>query len=116
MLDSGPNIRHRAIRLNEGDRTQALRSLLNQKEYVGNGSGGNGDDNSRALDWDRVLCCHSIYRRELRRLGISASELYGKLDQETREQRLQLFGSGKTRVLPATDLAARGIDVLSTLW
>lgn len=120
MPDSGPNIRHRAIRLNEGDRTQALRSLLEQRHADGGGGGGGGADESddKASDeWNRVLVFVATrystehVSQKLRRLGISASELHGKLDQEARDQRLKQFRSGKTRVLCATDLAARGIDV-----
>jgi superfamily II DNA/RNA helicase len=48
---------------------------------------------------------------KLRRHGIKASELHGKLDQSDRDSRLGAFRSGKIRVLVATDLAARGIDV-----
>ncbi len=108
MPDSGPNIRHRVIRLNEGDRTQALRSLLEQQGHV---------DNKVSHEWGRVLVFVATryaaehVARKLRRFGMSASELHGKLDQESREQRLKLFRSGKTRVLLATDLAARGIDI-----
>ena len=118
MPDSGPNILHRAIRLNEGDRTQALRSLLEQRHADGGGGGGADESDDKASDeWNRVLVFVATryatehVSRKLRRLGISASELHGKLDQEARDQRLKLFRSGKTRVLCATDLAARGIDV-----
>lgn len=116
MPDSGPNIRHRVIRLNEGDRTQALRSLLEQQGHVDDVSGGD-EENKVSNEWDRVLVFVATryaaehVARKLRRLGMSASELHGKLDQESREQRLKLFRSGKTRVLLATDLAARGIDI-----
>ena len=119
MPDSGPNILHRAIRLNEGDRTQALRSLLEQRHADGGGGGGGADesDDKASDEWNRVLVFVATryatehVSRKLRRLGISALELHGKLDQEARDQRLKLFRSGKTRVLCATDLAARGIDV-----
>ncbi|KAL3756865.1 hypothetical protein ACHAWU_005127 [Discostella pseudostelligera] len=116
MPDNGPNIQHRAIRLNEGDRMQALRSLLEQRHA--DGGGGGGETGDKAYDeWNRVLVFVATryatehVSRKLRRLGISASELHGKLDQEARDQRLKQFRSGKTRVLCATDLAARGIDV-----
>jgi superfamily II DNA/RNA helicase len=49
--------------------------------------------------------------KKLRRVGISALELHGKLDQESRTTRLRKFKSGKTRVLIATDLVSRGLDI-----
>ena len=104
MPDSGPNIRHRVIRLNEGDRTQALRFLLEQGH-------GDGDEWGRILVFVATRYAAEHVSRKLRRLGISASELHGKLDQDSREQRLNLFRTGRTRVLLATDLAARGIDI-----
>jgi superfamily II DNA/RNA helicase len=99
--DSAPNIQHRAIRLNQGDRTQALRYLIEQ--------------NSK--EWDRVLVfvgtryASEHVTRKLRRYGIKAAELHGKLDQEARERRLKSFRSGNTQVLISTDVSARGIDV-----
>ena len=99
--DFAPNIRHRVIRLNERDRTQALRRLIEQ----------------HSDEWDRVLVFvgtryHSEHvTRKLRRYGIKAVELHGKLDQEARERRLKSFRNGNTQVLLSTDLAARGIDV-----
>ncbi len=99
--DSAPNIQHRAIRINERDRTQALRHLL-------------GENNE---EWDRVLVFVATrytaehVSRKLRRYDIGCQELHGKLDQEARERRLKSFSTGKTQVLVSTDLAARGIDV-----
>eukprot|EP00956_Cyclotella_meneghiniana_P003154 scaffold3852_cov71-Cyclotella_meneghiniana.AAC.10 len=99
--DTAPNIKHRVIRLNERDRTQVLRRLLEQNRS----------------DWDRVLVFvgtryHSEHvTRKLRRYGIKAAELHGKLDQEARERRLRAFRNGSTQVLVTTDLSSRGIDV-----
>merc|ERR1711957_297595 len=39
------------------------------------------------------------------------SDLHGKLDMDARTRRLQDFKRGKIRVLIATDLASRGLDV-----
>lgn len=43
--------------------------------------------------------------------GISAEELHGDLDQPRRERVMARFRSGEVRILVATDVAARGIDV-----
>lgn len=99
--DTRPNIQHRAIRVNERDRTQALRHLL-------------GENNE---EWDRVLVFVATryaaehVSRKLRRYDIRCQELHGKLDQDARERRLKAFRTGKCQVLVSTDLAARGIDV-----
>ena len=102
LPDSSPDIDHRAIRLEEKDRTQALRYLLDQHSVD---------------EWDRVMVFVSTryltehISRKLRRYDVPAAELHGKLDQEARERRLKAFRSGKTRVLVCTDLAARGVDI-----
>jgi superfamily II DNA/RNA helicase len=43
--------------------------------------------------------------------GIPAVELHGNLSQNARERNLESFSDGSTRVLVATDIAARGIHV-----
>ncbi len=47
----------------------------------------------------------------LNKLGMAAKELHGDLNQSLREQTLKSFADGKTRVLIATDVASRGIDL-----
>jgi superfamily II DNA/RNA helicase len=44
-------------------------------------------------------------------LGVEASAIHGDLPQKARERALQRFAEGKLRVLVATDVAARGIDI-----
>ncbi len=43
--------------------------------------------------------------------GISASAVYGALDQQARQENLDCFRHGKTKLLLVTDVAARGIDI-----
>lgn len=50
-------------------------------------------------------------QRTLSRLGVKADALHGDLTQSQRDQIMRAFRSGKTAVLVATDVAARGIDV-----
>jgi ATP-dependent RNA helicase RhlE len=47
----------------------------------------------------------------LLRRGVAADRIHGNRSQAQRTQALAAFKSGKTRVLVATDVAARGIDV-----
>ena len=49
--------------------------------------------------------------RQLTAARVPAVELHGDLGQNTREQNLASFASGVTRVMVATDIAARGIHV-----
>ena len=92
----------RTIRIDDQDRTQALRRLI--REY--------GDS-----EWDRVLVFVATryaaehVARKLRGYNIRAAELHGKLDQDARIRRLEDFKKGKIRILIATDLASRGLDV-----
>jgi ATP-dependent RNA helicase RhlE len=48
---------------------------------------------------------------ELERDGVVVDALHGNKSQPAREKALDRFRSGRTRVLVATDLASRGIDV-----
>ncbi len=50
---------------------------------------------------------------ELRESGVSASFLHGGLQQNVRNRRLDALRRGRTKILVATDVAARGIDVAS---
>ncbi|MBK8215522.1 MAG: DEAD/DEAH box helicase [Myxococcales bacterium] len=45
------------------------------------------------------------------RAGFSASALTGDMEQSERTRALESFRSGRTRILAATDVAARGIDL-----
>ena len=93
-------IQLRTIRLEQPQRTQALRRLLEEN------------------DWDRVLVfvatryASQHVAQKLRRADIDSTELHGKLDQQTRSKRLSDFKRGKIRVLLATDVASRGLDVV----
>lgn len=49
--------------------------------------------------------------RSLSKKKISSSAIHGNKSQNTRQKALQDFKEGKTRVLVATDIAARGIDI-----
>lgn len=66
---------------------------------------------SRSLIFTRTK--HSAQRlaRQLAAARIPAAELHGNLGQSARERNLASFTSGATRVMVATDIAARGIHV-----
>ena len=49
--------------------------------------------------------------RDLQRAGIAADAIHGNKSQQDRLKALEAFKSGATRVLVATDVAARGLDI-----
>lgn len=69
------------------------------------------------VDVDRVLVFtrtkHGADRvvRQLAQGGVSAEGIHGNKSQNARQRALANFRSGATRVLVATDIASRGIDV-----
>lgn len=65
----------------------------------------------RALVFTRTKYGADKLTRHLRRDGSNASALHGGKTQSSRNKALEQFKNGKTRVLVATDVAARGIDV-----
>ncbi|MEK6398539.1 MAG: C-terminal helicase domain-containing protein, partial [Terriglobus sp.] len=49
--------------------------------------------------------------RKLEKLGYTASIIHGDRSQSQRTSALKAFATGKSRILVATDVAARGIDI-----
>ncbi len=49
--------------------------------------------------------------RELQKKGYNADSIHGDLPQRRREKVIHAFRSGKNRILVATDVAARGLDI-----
>jgi ATP-dependent RNA helicase DeaD len=49
--------------------------------------------------------------KELQKKGIGAKAIHGDLSQRQRENVMRAFREGKVKVLVATDVAARGIDI-----
>ena len=56
---------------------------------------------------------HGVDRivRDLKRQGVEAAGIHGDKSQNARQTALNRFKSGEVRILVATDIAARGIDV-----
>lgn len=93
------SIAQRAIEVEGNKRTGLLRHLL---EVEG---------------WERVLVFVGSKRRadnvtvKLNKNGIKALALHGDMSQDKRTRSLERFKQNKVRVLMATDVAARGIDI-----
>jgi ATP-dependent RNA helicase RhlE len=70
-----------------------------------------GDNAERALVFTRTKHGAEKVTRQLNRLGIDANSIHGNKTQNQRQRALDGFRRGHTRVLVATDVAARGLDV-----
>ena len=66
---------------------------------------------TRALVFTRTKSGANRVAKKLMRKKISAEAMHGDKSQNARQKALKSFRSGKTRVLVATDVASRGIDV-----
>lgn len=65
-----------------------------------------------ALVFVRLRATANGVAEQLSQAGLSADALHGDLEQFDRDRALARFRNGSTRVLVATDVAARGLDVL----
>ena len=70
-----------------------------------------GDEIARALVFTRTKRRADRLARSLCRGGVEAAAIHGDKSQSTRVRTLERFKRGRTRVLVATDVAARGIHV-----
>jgi ATP-dependent RNA helicase RhlE len=85
--------------VNQAEKT-ALLTLFLQSETV-----------ERALVFSRTKHGADKIVRQLEAAGIGAHAIHGNKSQAQRERALAAFKSGQAKVLIATDIAARGIDV-----
>lgn len=89
----------RAYVVNEFDKTAALTRLFEIEEMTS------------VLIFARTRLSTGELANELTVRGFPAETLNGDLSQDAREQALDRFRKGQTKVLVATDVAARGLDV-----
>ncbi|MFP2767814.1 DEAD/DEAH box helicase [Oceanisphaera sp. KMM 10153] len=92
-------VEERCYLVNKGSKAQALMALLKQNTW------------SQVLVFINARDSADALAKKLNRAGIQAAALHGNKDQQVREQTLAEFKDGRLRVLVATDLLARGIDV-----
>ncbi|GAA3529799.1 DEAD/DEAH box helicase [Zobellella aerophila] len=85
--------------VNKGSKAQALLALLQQAPW------------SQVLVFINARDDADALTRRLDKAGVAVAVLHGAKEQAIREQALADFKAGKVRVLVATDLLARGIDV-----
>ncbi len=70
-----------------------------------------GSDIREALVFTRTKHGANKVAKKLMQSGITAEAIHGNKSQTARQNALKNFKNGKTRVLVATDIAARGIDI-----
>lgn len=103
-LDSGeteaPDIEQRAIRVDTDKRTPVLRQLIATERWP------------RVLVFVAKQYTADHVADKLRRNGIKASAFHGDLSQGARNEVLADFKHSAIQVLVATDLAARGLDIV----
>ncbi|MBN2149153.1 MAG: DEAD/DEAH box helicase [Anaerolineales bacterium] len=92
-------IEQRYYLVNEADKTSALARLFEVEEI------------QRALIFARTRVGTGDLATELSRRGYPAEVLNGDLSQEARERTLNRFRQDQIKVLVATDVAARGLDI-----
>jgi ATP-dependent RNA helicase RhlE len=85
--------------LENGNKQNQLNLLLQDKSIVS------------ALVFTRTKRGADRVTRDLTKVNISAQAIHGNKSQNDRQNALRNFKSGATRVLVATDIAARGIDI-----
>lgn len=95
-----PAITHRAIEVDVPRRTQLLRHLIEENAWT------------RVLVFVATKYATGHVAQKLRTKGIAASGFAADLSQGARTQALADFKAGRIRVLVATDVAARGIDIV----
>ncbi len=66
---------------------------------------------SRVIVFSRTKHGANRIAEQLAKRGVDAAAIHGNKSQGARQRALEGFKSGRTRVLVATDIAARGIDV-----
>jgi ATP-dependent RNA helicase RhlE len=96
----GDRIEQDVIRLNKGeDKFMVLKEMLLQ------------DDFQKVLLFEETK--HRVKRLSIKldKAGIPSGQIHGDKSQNARQKALKAFKQGEVRVLVATDVAARGLDI-----
>jgi ATP-dependent RNA helicase RhlE len=99
VSSTAPSIEEAVVFVHKGQKTALLAHLLKD------------DAIARAIVFTRTKRGANKVSEQLDRVGIGSAAIHGNKSQSARERALDGFRSGRTRVLVATDIAARGIDV-----
>lgn len=95
-----PTISHRLYQVAKARKTSLLKSIIDEGEMT------------CTLIFTRTKYKAKSLALVLEHAGYSATSLQGNLSQQKRQQAMDGFRDGTFKILVATDIAARGIDVL----
>ena len=99
QIGTAPDITQRAIAVEAPQRTQLLRHLFQSQGW------------KRVLVFAATQHACQIIAAKLRKAGINAEPFHGQLGQGKRSQVLADFKASRLKVVIATDVAARGLDI-----
>lgn len=99
VAKTADKVEQRVILIEKNGKTDLLVELLKAEPI------------DRALVFTRTKHGADKVVKSLQNAGIASDAIHGNKSQNQRERALGTFRSGKVRVLVATDIAARGIDV-----
>ncbi len=94
-----PKVKQRVLLVRSEDKLKALEKILKENE------------GTATIVFVKTKRDAADIERELQRRGINARAIHGDLSQRQRENVLRAFREGKVKVLVATDVAARGLDI-----
>lgn len=98
--NTAANINQDIIKLEQGQqKITVLSSMLNNPEF------------NKVLVFSETKMGADIIQRDLGRQGVQVESIHGDKSQGERQNALRRFKRGDTRVLVATDVAARGLDI-----
>ncbi len=92
-------IQQRVVFIERGDKRDVLCAMLKDPALA------------RVLVFTRTKHLANRVAEQLERSGFAAEAIHGNKSQNARQHALEAFRAGKVRILVATDIAARGIDV-----
>jgi superfamily II DNA/RNA helicase len=99
QAETAPDIMQRAFGVDAPQRTQLLRHLFQTQAW------------SRVLVFAATQHACQIIAAKLRKAGIAAEPFHGQLSQGKRSQVLADFKASRVKVVIATDVASRGLDI-----
>jgi superfamily II DNA/RNA helicase len=97
--DTAKSVDQDVVRVGRGNKLEALKELLAQKEFA------------KVLIFGKTK--HGVERisRDLINLGFKAESIHGDKNHGQRQRALKMFKENNLQVLVATDVAARGLDI-----
>jgi superfamily II DNA/RNA helicase len=98
VSEGEPTLEHGLLRMERERKVQTLSRLLKRHQGA-------------AIVFGRTKHGVKKLNRHLQQLGHQSVELQGDLSQQVRDRTMQAFREGRSEVLVATNVAARGLDV-----